>query len=286
MKKTLTFLIIFLIITACSPSKTTLVPAETVAALTMAAMPATATSTATSTFTPIPPTITPIPTALTDIDYNAPGAYCIPLETKRDLAIVTRVLDGNTIEVAIENTTYPVKYIGLDAPDISPTVEWQAPQAVAANENLVVGRSVVLIKDVTESDDQGYLWRYVFANGVFVNYELIRQGFAIALIEPPDTACQTALMIAQKEAFDAKIGVWSPTPVPTSTITPTPTNTRVPATPTQTMPPPCNCERKYTCNDFATQEQAQTCYNYCTSLGYNIGLVDKNNNGLVCEGLE
>jgi micrococcal nuclease len=279
-------LIIFLTVTACVPAAPTLIPAETAVVLTMAALPPAATPTPANTNTPMPPTITPIPTSPTDIDVNAPGAYCIPTDTNRDLAIVTRVLGGAAIEVAIDNMTYKVKYIGLDAPEISPDVEWQGPQAVDANEKLVVGRSTVLIKDVTESDEEGFLLRYVFANGVFVNYELLRQGYARALIEPPDTACQTALMVAQKEAFDAKTGVWSPTPIPTATVTSTPTITPIPSTPTFTLPPPCNCERRYTCNDFSTQDQAQSCYDYCTSAGYNIGLVDKNGNGLVCEGLD
>ena len=274
----------FLFLTSCLMiPQSTSIPAETQVALTLAAMPA-------ATDTPVlPPTDTPIPqtptitaTSSTDFDTNTPGAYCIPTNTERTRALVSRVIDGNTIEVSIDNRTLTVKYIGLNAPGVAPDVEWQGPQSIAANSDLVSGKFVILVKDISETDLEGNLLRYVVVDDIFVNYEMIRTGYSRALIVAPDVSCGTAFLGAQSDAQSALLGIWSPTPIPTNTITLTPTFTTIPRTPTRTLPPPCDCGRNYTCNSFNTQDSAQACYNYC---GPGVGLIDKNNNGQVCESL-
>jgi len=284
MKRAL-LLIPLLALTACLPATVTLPPVDTVVALTMAALPAADTLTPAPSDTPLPPTASPTPTQPTDINPDAPGASCIPDNTQRDIGIVTRVIDGGTFEVAISDVSYTVKYIGLQAPAVNPAIEWHGPQSLAANDNLISGRSVVLIKDVSDNDALGALLRYVFVDGVFVNYELIQQGHAQALPVTPDLTCETTFLAAGAEARSASLGMWSPTPFPSATITPIPTNTSPPPPPTKTLVPVCDCSLRYTCNDFATHADAQACYLYCTALNFNIGLVDKNGNGLVCEGL-
>ena len=112
---------------------------------------------------------------------------------------------------------------------------------------------------------------------------MVRQGFGKILSAPPDTSCDQALLAAQVEAQSAVRGVWMATPMPTYTITLTPTITR---TPTKTSVPVCDCQGpRLTCNDFRNQTRAQLCFEYCRSLGFgDIFYLDKNNNGLACEG--
>ncbi len=153
------------------------------------------------------------------MDFSASGAYCVPTGTQRTRALVTRVLSGDTIEVAIGNDALKVRYIGLDAPGIAPQMEWQGPQAVSANGDLVSGKYVVLIKDLSDTDVEGALLRYVFVDNLFVNYELLRRGFAQTRIQQPDTSCEKAFLAAQSEAKTAYQGVWIATPTPTATIT-------------------------------------------------------------------
>lgn len=276
--------IIFLFLTSCFLiPQPTLIPAETAAALTIEAMPpATDTPALPPTDTPIPQTPTFTPTSPTDFNTEIQGAYCIPTKTERKRVLVSRVIDGETIEVSIDNNPFRVKYIGLKAPGIAPDVDWQGPQAIAANSDLVSGKFVILVKDISDTDLEGNLLRYVVVDDIFVNYEMIRTGYARALILAPDVTCGTAFLGAQSEAQAAKLGVWSPTPLPTSTVTNTPTFTSIPKTPTRTLPPPCDCNRRYTCNNFNRQSAAQACYDYC---GPSVGLTDKNNNGRVCESL-
>jgi len=82
-----------------------------------------------------------------------------------------------------------------------------------------------------------------------------------------------------------------PTPSATATSTvyvpPTATATRTSTATATTAPAPCLCSADlYNCSDFACQGQAQTCYNYCWSLGYgDVHHLDGDGNGIACESL-
>jgi len=79
------------------------------------------------------------------------------------------------------------------------------PEATQANEALVGGRTVYLEKDVSETDQDGRLLRYVYlSDGTFVNGELVRRGYAHASAYPPDVNHQEQLREAQREAQEAE----------------------------------------------------------------------------------
>lgn len=134
---------------------------------------------------------------------------CIPQNTKRETALVTRVIDGDTIEVQMDNQIYRVRYIGIDTPERE---ENFFTEATEANKRLVEGKTVLLVKDVSEVDRYNRLLRYVIVGDIFVNYELVRQGFAFASTYPPDVACSEALLSAQQIARSSETGLWKPSP--------------------------------------------------------------------------
>ena len=129
---------------------------------------------------------------------------CAPV-TIESQARVVRVIDGDTIEIA--GGTY-VRYIGMDTPESYPEVEFYGPEAKAKNIELVEGKVVTLVKDVSETDKYGRLLRYVYVDGVFVNGELVRLGYARAVAYPPDTKYELLLSQLEKEAKAAKLGIW------------------------------------------------------------------------------
>jgi micrococcal nuclease len=129
---------------------------------------------------------------------------CAPV-TIESQARVVRVIDGDTIEIA--GGTH-VRYIGMDTPETYPEVEFYGPEAKAKNIELVEGKVVTLVKDVSETDKYGRLLRYVYVDGVFVNGELVRLGYARAAAYPPDTKYQWQLEQLEKEAKAAKLGIW------------------------------------------------------------------------------
>ena len=129
---------------------------------------------------------------------------CAPVITESQVKVV-RVIDGDTIEIA---GGAHVRYIGMDTPETYPKVEFYGPEAKAKNIELVEGKLVTLEKDVSETDKYGRLLRYVYVDGVFVNGELVRLGYAEAVSYPPDTRYQWQLEQLEKEAKAAKRGLW------------------------------------------------------------------------------
>jgi micrococcal nuclease len=284
--KRLMFLVVIasFMLSACAPAGLQLPPPGTLAAQTLAAMPKP------PTFTPIPPTVAPTDTPVVGpptpaLDLTIPGAYCLPTTSRREQGLVTKVIDGSTIEVALNFQTVTVRYIGVNAPKIPAPSEWQAAQAAGFNANLVSGKVVVLVQDATDAAPDGTLLRYVLVDRTFVNYEVVRQGFGKVVSEPPNVACENALVAAQVEAQNAVVGVWMPTPVPTFTTAPSATITNTGLPPTATEEPPCTCNTNLSCSKFNTQKQAQACYNYCMQTRGIPVLPDQNRNGRVCEGL-
>jgi micrococcal nuclease len=148
------------------------------------------------------------------------GSTCIPTNTEIAQGQVTQVIDGDTIEVDIAGNTYRVRYIGMDTPENTSQVEYFGPEATQKNRQLVEGRNVILVKDVSEKDRYGRLLRYVIADDVFVNYQLVRKGFATVSTYPPDVSCEATFRQAQQEASNASIGLWvAPTEKPARKIT-------------------------------------------------------------------
>ncbi len=125
--------------------------------------------------------------------------------------LVTRVIDGDTLEVNIAGTIYKVRYIGIDTPELDDKrAEYSAlaQEATRYNRQLVEGETVRLEQDVSETDKYGRLLRYVYVDDIFVNAELVRQGLAWAKTYEPDTKYQDTLEKAEAEARQDKIGIW------------------------------------------------------------------------------
>ncbi|MGC8944459.1 MAG: thermonuclease family protein [Minisyncoccia bacterium] len=130
-------------------------------------------------------------------------------KNKDNTYLVTRVIDGDTIE--IENGK-KVRYIGIDAPE---TVDPRKPvqcfgiEAYKKNKELVEGKRVRLEKDVSETDKYGRLLRYVYVDKIFVNEYLVREGYAYVSTFPPDVKYQDLFLQAQREARENNRGLWS-----------------------------------------------------------------------------
>ncbi|RIK33422.1 MAG: hypothetical protein DCC55_34945 [Chloroflexi bacterium] len=125
-------------------------------------------------------------------------------------AQVTNIVDGDTINVQINGQTYRVRYILVNTPERGQPFYSEATEA---NRKLVAGKTVYLIKDVSETDRYGRLLRYIYlADGTFVNAELVRQGFAQLATFPPDVAKEAEIRAAQQEAVSAGVGLWATTP--------------------------------------------------------------------------
>ncbi|MEJ2563734.1 MAG: thermonuclease family protein [Anaerolineales bacterium] len=253
----------------------TFTPTSTITSTPTVTFTPTMTLTATITLTPTiteTPTITPTPTV------TLPAGMefgCIPTGTKREIGVVTRVIDGDTIRVLIGDEEFPVRYIGIDAPESPADFSYDS---WFKNNELVDGQTVTLIMDESETDRYDRLLRYVVVGDTFVNYELVKAGMATSVSYPPDTACTSNFNEAESIAQAHKAGIWVPVPtrLPTATSGPGGSSEEV-----------CKCTGNlYNCPDFSTHAQAQACYNYCKSLGKgDIHRLDGDHDGSACEDL-
>ena len=126
---------------------------------------------------------------------------------------VTRVVDGDTIHVALGGQDETVRYIGIDTPEsVKPgtPVQCFAKEASDANARLVEGRRVRLVRDVSERDRFGRILAYVYrdSDDLFVNEALVRGGYALAKEYRPDTRFATRLAAVMDEARSAAKGLW------------------------------------------------------------------------------
>ncbi len=170
---------------------------------------ATFTPTPTSTFTPTP-TITPSPTAtpvVADTATPTPTLTRTPTpERAGNSGQVVGVLAPDEIEVAVNNTVVRVKYLSVLPPGPGEAFN---PEALAANQQLVMGQTVRLERDRTNTDANGALLRYVYVGELQVNEALVQQGLVRVQLVPPDTKYGAQLQAAEQDARLNGRGLWS-----------------------------------------------------------------------------
>lgn len=138
--------------------------------------------------------------------------------SQEKLVLVKRAIDGDTIELAGGER---VRLIGMNTPELergNRGVECFGAEATYKIRELLEGKYVRLIKDVSELDTYGRVLRYVYVvdfdpetqkeKEVFVNLEMVREGYAYAATYPPDVAHQQEFSAAQKYARENNLGLW------------------------------------------------------------------------------
>ena len=185
-----------------------------------------------------------------------------------DPATVIQVIDGDTIDVELNGEEYRVRYVGVDTPERGDPFYREATDY---NRQLVQGKTVILVQDVSDTDRFGRLLRYIYLeDGTFVNAELVAEGFARPVTFPPDVAEADYFQELQREARADQRGLWIENPL----------NPNAPQT--------CEtCEyNAYNCRDFDSQQEAQACYEFClVEINEDIHRLDGGGDGLVCESL-
>ena len=81
-------------------------------------------------------------------------------------------------------------------------------KATQANATLVANKTIRLEKDVSETDKYGRLLRYVYVGDLFVNAQLVAEGFAQILTIPPDVKFADYFLQLQQQAREAGKGLW------------------------------------------------------------------------------
>lgn len=116
---------------------------------------------------------------------------------------------GDTIELEDGER---VRYIGIDTPETKhpyKPVEPFGKEAAAFNDSLVNGKTVRLETDIQVRDKYRRILAYVWVDTIFVNAELVRQGYAQVATYPPNVKYQDLFLELQAEAREAGRGLWS-----------------------------------------------------------------------------
>ncbi len=119
---------------------------------------------------------------------------------------VAQVLDANSL---VLDDRDEVQYLGIETPQTRPVPAPFGRQALEANRKLVDKKEIRMERDVSEMDRYGKLLRYVYVGDIFVNAELLRLGLARAVAIPPDTRYKDLFEKLEKEARDARRGMWA-----------------------------------------------------------------------------
>ncbi len=99
-------------------------------------------------------------------------------------ATVERVVDGDTIEL---EGGKKIRYLMVNTPETTGGKnECYGSNAVQFNTDLVLGKRVTLDYDVQCEDMFGRTLAYVTVDGIEVNTELVKKGFACVLHIPPN----------------------------------------------------------------------------------------------------
>jgi micrococcal nuclease len=121
---------------------------------------------------------------------------------------VVRVVDGDTL---VLDGGERVRLIGVDTPEsVDPRrpVQYFGKDASAFTRRVIEGRRVRLERGWEKRDRHGRTLAYVFRDdGLFLNAEIIRQGYGHALTRFPHPHLE-AFRALERQARDSRRGLW------------------------------------------------------------------------------
>lgn len=159
------------------------------------------------------------------IIYNSEkGKFTIPFGKSYNYAdaLVKRAIDGDTIQL---ETGEMVRLIGIDTPEMHEsdklyrdsrrtrqdirTIKELGKRAYEFTKKLVEGKRVSLEFDKEKRDKYGRLLAYAYLkDGIFINAEIVKQGYASLLTIPPNVKYSDLFLKLYQEARLKNRGLW------------------------------------------------------------------------------
>lgn len=160
-------------------------------------------------------------------------------ETSQNLetAEVTRVVDGDTIKINLNDEEYSIRMIGIDTPesvhpDQSKNTIFGEKASDFTKSKIEKGQIVYLQKDASNTDKYGRLLRYVWLEmpedtedteeikTKMFNALVIEAGYANAYPYEPDTKLKDLFAQLEQEAKEKNAGLWAENGLKTDGVTP------------------------------------------------------------------
>jgi micrococcal nuclease len=129
---------------------------------------------------------------------------------------VTRIVDGDTVDVTRGRRTLTVRLIGIDTPEtVHPTepIECHGPEATLFATRRLLGEPVALEFDRSQGRRDyydrvlAYLWTTQGRIAMF-NREAVRRGHALEYTYDDPYAWQREFLAAESAARSQRLGVW------------------------------------------------------------------------------
>ncbi|MFB9974348.1 hypothetical protein FPQ10_10325 [Allobacillus sp. SKP2-8] len=225
-------------------------------------------------------------------------------EAKGTTATVTRVVDGDTIEINLNGMIESVRLLLVDTPEtVHPSLPVQkfGPEASSFAKKMLSGKKVQVEYDGPKRDKYGRLLAYLWVDGKNFNEMLLREGLArLAYVYDPPYTHMSSFTKAQSEAVNAKRGIWSIegyvqsdgfNTVESETETKQSNNSSTASTETNASGSsayngPYNPHGKdRDCGDFDKQKGAQAFFEAAGGPEQDPHRLDRDGDGTVCESL-
>ncbi|NIK11137.1 thermonuclease family protein [Alkalibacillus almallahensis] len=130
-----------------------------------------------------------------------------------ETATVTRVVDGDTIEIELNGKTEDVRLLLVDTPETkhpSKPVQPYGPEASEFAKNQLSGKQVQVEFDGPRRDHYDRLLAYLWVDGKNFNQMLLQRGLArLAYVYNPPYTHMSAFEQAEANARNAGRGIWS-----------------------------------------------------------------------------
>lgn len=136
------------------------------------------------------------------------------IPTNMERALVSRVVDGDTLKIKVGDTEETVRLIGINTPEtVDPrkTVECFGKEASAKMNELVLGKVVLVVQDQTQGERDKYqrLLAYIYlSDGTLVNQKMVEDGYAFEYTYNIPYEFQTEFKDAEKNAREKGLGLW------------------------------------------------------------------------------
>ncbi len=134
---------------------------------------------------------------------------------ERVLAVVTRVVDGDTVHVRLGERDVAVRLIGIDTPEKDGPYTRQECFGLEATDyttQRLEGRQVSLEFDVERTDRYDRTLAYVWLGDELFDEQVVREGFARVATFPPNVRYVDRFTAAERDAQAANRGLWGSCP--------------------------------------------------------------------------
>lgn len=126
-------------------------------------------------------------------------------------AKVTKVTDGDTVNLLIKGKEVKARLIGIDTPEtVKPNspVEPYGKEASDFTKKRLKGKKVQIEYDVAKTDKYGRHLVYIYLSGKMFNKTLLEEGYARVMTVPPNVKYAKDFAELEKKAREKERGLW------------------------------------------------------------------------------